>query len=124
MVGQCGIEFAHVTGVVLAVVDAHGLLVYGRFEGIKGKTELGQGESRCAVIGRRLSGTGSPSATEERGNERGGDHTDSGDASNLEKGAFVHGVGFEGTNWVTRVIMKPLLFTLVQRWPVDRESGT
>ena len=123
MFREGSIEFLDIARMVFSVVNAHCLLIDGRNECVIWKAQVGEGKPRRIGLGGGFNAIGCTPTTEERGNQWCCDCASAGETSNFEKGAFVHGVGFMATNWVASVIIKPLLFTLVQRRPVDREAG-
>ena len=53
---ECGVEFAHVPGMVTAVVDFHGGAVHGRLERVQREAQFGQSEAHgccgaSAIVG-------------------------------------------------------------------------
>jgi len=91
---QCGVELAHIAGVVLPVMDAHGLPVNDRLKGFESESQFGQLEARCGrLVGAAFACFRSITAPDEGGNEGHGHDTGSGQAAQFDEGSFVHDGG-------------------------------
>ena len=118
------VEFPDVPCVMLAMVYAHGFLVDHGFERVISKPQFGKVNPDAVVSEPLMLGPGAlpqPRREETRGVAN---KPAPARPPTLRKVRLSMVMALMATNWVALVIIKPLLFTLVQRWPVDRESGT